>query len=64
MTAMVVLVPLLLANIAFLIRDDLPATVALAGGVVRKPRLSRRTFPTVQNSRRTTCRASRRLLKH
>ena len=34
MTAMFLLVPLLLANMAFLIREDLPATVVLAGGVV------------------------------
>lgn len=34
MAAMFVLVPLLLANMAFLIREDLPATAALAGGVV------------------------------
>lgn len=34
MTAMIVLAPLLLANLAVEIRDSLPATVALAGGVV------------------------------
>jgi hypothetical protein len=34
LSAMFILVPLLLANVAAEIRESLPATVALAGGVV------------------------------